>query len=131
MRRIARTCWIAAAFAIGVGGSQALEVPPEPPEFYGEEVPVEDAAIVFIVDASGSMSSHWQTWEDDSGGLFAGNRMDRAKAEISQALLHLPEEYRFDVLEFTCDFQAWAGELRQANEANKVHRTTRSPAVMR
>lgn len=95
------------------------EVPPDPPELYGEEFPVETAAIVIIIDCSCSMLSSWQTFIGPDGEPKQGYRMDRAKAECQTAINGLSENFVFDVVEFVCGQSACFGSLQPATAANK------------
>lgn len=96
------------------------ETPPDPPEIFGGEFPVESAFIVYVLDASCSMASDWQTFVGPDGNLQSGYRMDRAKAELIISINGLSENFKFDIVVFQCGHWAWRSELVEATPANKT-----------
>jgi hypothetical protein len=102
-----------------------IEAPPDPPELYGEEIPVENATIVYIIDTSCSMDSQWQTFVDEFGNNASGYRMDRAKSEVIGSINALDEEYRFDVVAYLSDgVESNFKTLEQATSENKDQAVT-------
>lgn len=96
-----------------------LELPPEPPQLYGEELPAEIATIVYIIDCSCSMDSQWQTFFDENGNNASGYRMDRAKSEVITSIRKLDENINFDVIEFTCRWSTCFMGPQEATRDNK------------
>lgn len=90
------------------------------PEIYDHPFPAETRHIVYIIDASCSMSSQWQTYVDENGNLVTGNRMDRAKSEVIASINALPATFKFDIVKFVCGQSACFSELREATEGNKL-----------
>ena len=96
-------------------------VPPAPPEIYGEDIPVEEASIVYTIDVSCSMDSGWSTFVDEYGNNAAGYRIDRAKSAVNGAINELVETDRFDVVATLAPPScARFGELVQATPDNKA-----------
>lgn len=91
-----------------------------PPVFYGEELPLDHEAIVYVIDRSCSMS--WKTGEyvDENEAIQkGGSRLDRAKAELKRSIKSLPENFKFNVVIFgSCVETLWS-EVRAADPSNK------------
>jgi hypothetical protein len=83
----------------------------KPPTIYGSEIPSESSSVVFVLDDSGSMALDWRP---DSG-----NRLDRAKTELSRAIESLPANWKFTVYAYDCAYWSWSETLQAANEENK------------
>ena len=91
----------------------------KPPTIYGSEVKSDNQTIIYVLDISGSMGLDLELSVDVDGVLVYGDRLVRAKNELAKSVSMLPPGWRFEVLAFDCDTLAWAGELREATEANK------------
>ncbi len=96
------------------------EDPPEPPELYGEEIPVETAEIVYIIDRSCSMQSGYQTFINENGQQVSGYRMDRAKSEVISSVNALSSNFKFDIVAFDCAKSYCFGTTMDATEGNKI-----------
>lgn len=77
----------------------------EPPIVYGEALVLEKASIVFVIDRSGSMG---------------GERLNKAKAELTKTLTDLDEAFEFSIVSYACDVDSFSPVLVKANEANKA-----------
>ena len=86
---------------------------------YGEEIPMETAMIVYVIDCSCSMDSQWQTFIDENGNSVSGYRMDRAKSEVIGSVNELDAEFRFDVVSFVRCQQAAFGRLEEGSAEHK------------
>lgn len=100
--------------------SGSPELPPDPPELYGEELAAEYAHVVYIIDVSCSMDSQWQTFTDEYGNNASGYRMDRAKAEVIGSIFELDETNRFDVVAYLSD--GVEGNFLETKEATPEHK---------
>lgn len=96
------------------------ETPPDPPELYGEELPVETAEIVYIIDQSCSMHSQYQTFINENGQQVSGYRMDRAKSEVISSINQLSSNFKFDVVSYDCSKRICFNVMTQATEGNKI-----------
>lgn len=90
-----------------------------PPTIFGEEIVSENDTLVYVIDRSGSMEEDEQSYVDLDGRRRAGNRMERAKVEISRSILGLASNFRFDIVGYDCATVVWRGQLVPADDANK------------
>ncbi len=86
----------------------------------GEELPVEAAPIVFVIDVSCSMGWDSQSYTALDGATRTGTRMDRAKAEVTRSILAVPPGTPFDIVTWIGGPWAWADELVPATTQNKL-----------
>jgi len=94
----------------------ALFTSSEAAALYGEELPVEEASIVYIIDYSCSMGSEYQTYTNENGNSVDGYRMGRAKAEVAVRILDLDEYFATDLVVFDSVVTAANGELMPADD---------------
>ena len=90
-----------------------------PPTIYGEEIVSENDTLIYVIDQSGSMDWDPGSYVDVDGRRRNGNRMERAKAEISRSILGLSENFRFNIVSFDCSTRQWRGNIVPANDGNK------------
>lgn len=83
---------------------------------YGEEIPVEEASMVYIIDHSCSMDSQYQTFTDENGNSVSGYRMIRAKGAVLDRIDDLGEDFRIDVVVHAVGQTAAYGELVHAHD---------------
>jgi len=86
---------------------------------YGEHIPTEQAAVVYIIDCSCSMDSGWSTYIGPDGQEVEGYRMSRAIAEMTSSVDKLPPVYWFDVVSTDHPGYALFGELTESTDENK------------
>ncbi|MCO5168107.1 MAG: VWA domain-containing protein [Planctomycetes bacterium] len=91
-----------------------------PPVIYGEEISSENDTIVYVLDRSGSMDWDVGSYTDLDGVQRRGNRMDRAKVELSRSIQGLSRNFRFNVIAFDCANYQWQRRLQEANDTNKA-----------
>lgn len=103
-------------------------VPPPPPTrppeippvtIYGREVRAESAALVYVLDVSGSMDWDVQGYTTEDGAVARGSRLARAQAELARSIAALPESFAFNVLAYDCTTFAWRSDLARATPAAK------------
>ena len=80
---------------------------------------MDEARVVYVIDTSTSMGSQQQAFVDENGNQVQGCRLDRAKAELAISISNLSDEFEFDVVGFTCTWQAHWGSTERATQANK------------
>lgn len=92
---------------------------PTPPIFFGEEIPAETDSVYYVIDISGSMS--WDTYSliDLEGNKIQGNRLDKAKIELSRSILGLAPNFKFNIVAYECILFPWSAFSVQANDPNK------------
>lgn len=89
-----------------------------PPVFFGEEIEVDDGALVYVIDCSGSMLHRERT---TPGGQRDGpSRMQRAQAELTRSIAGLPRTLRFNVVAYSCAMAVLWPEALRATEENKA-----------
>ena len=86
-------------------------VPDEGGTYYG--IPLTGETILFVLDTSQSMNAALNKKEPD-----AGSRIERARAELCQALGQLKPEQRFDVVGFGGTLVSFSGEFLPATAEN-------------
>ncbi|MCW8140010.1 MAG: VWA domain-containing protein [Planctomycetota bacterium] len=91
-----------------------------PPVIYGEEITSENDTIVYVLDRSGSMDWDDASFTDLDGNRRTGNRMERAKVELSRSIQGLSRNFRFNVIAFDCATHQWQRRLQEANDTNKA-----------
>jgi hypothetical protein len=79
----------------------------KPQQYYG--IDIHARRLMFIIDHSGSMKDYW-------GGM---TRLERAKAELTRAILELPGEAEFAIVFYHTSVRFWQNELVPATEENK------------
>lgn len=102
-------------------------VPPEvPPSIYGKDIKSESGSIVYVIDISGSMSWDEGQYVAADGKVKAGNRLDRAKAELTRSITSLPKGFKFNVMSYDCSYYVCFNNygnseilLLPVNDANK------------
>ena len=116
---------------IGINGDMPIEKPkkpsedspyeePEPPTLYGEDIPVKEETIVYVLDTSGSMRMGTDPFIDSEGNLVTrATRIKRAKEELKKSILSLSEDFKFNIVAFDCNSRLWRSELQVANTPNK------------
>jgi Mg-chelatase subunit ChlD len=90
-----------------------------PPVFYGEEIDTETDTIFYVIDRSCSMSWDLQAFVDPDGNLSLNNRMERAKAELIRSIVGLSDNFRFNVIAYSCGTASFAESLVEATEPTK------------
>ena len=65
----------------------------KPPKFFDKPVKGEGDRIVFVIDKSGSMDWDKKSYTDLNGKARMGNRMDRAKAELTRSVSALADNF--------------------------------------
>src|SRR3990167_1045907 len=93
------------------------------PTIYGTEIKAEGRSIYFVIDISGSMGMELGPFTGINGQVTNGNRLDRAKAELTKAISSLPESFLFGALAYDCDLYSWSLELKPADATNKTKAT--------
>ncbi|MDF1663447.1 MAG: hypothetical protein P1V97_16875 [Planctomycetota bacterium] len=91
----------------------------EPPTFYGEPIPTENATIFYVVDTSCSMGWDRRSYVDDEGNSRTGYRIDRAKSELRKAIRSLPRNFKFNMLGYGCSIQRFRNGMVDADAGNK------------
>jgi hypothetical protein len=79
----------------------------KPQQYYG--IDIHARRLMFIIDHSGSMKDYW-------GGM---TRLERAKAELTRAILELPGEVEFAIVFYHTSVRYWRNVLVAATEENK------------
>ncbi|MBX3466646.1 MAG: VWA domain-containing protein [Planctomycetes bacterium] len=90
-----------------------------PPVIYGEEIISETDTIVYVVDISCSMDWDNRSYTTLDGQTRTGNRMARAKVELSRSILGLSRNFTFTVIAYDCGTRTWSRQLKEANDSNK------------
>lgn len=88
--------------------------------FYGEELPVEEDELIYVIDVSGSMDWGHMTYTDLDGTPATGSQLDRAKVELIRSIQGLSEDLRFNIVSYNCESQSWEPELRHATPDQKA-----------
>jgi len=101
-----------------------VDTPPveiaDPPEFFGETFPTNDA-IVYVIDRSGSMRSLTDPFVDTNGQSHFGlSRLDRAKMELLNSIAHLSPNLKFNVVYYSCSPRAIFPQCEFADIAHKA-----------
>lgn len=91
----------------------------EPPTFYGEPIPTENATIFYVVDTSCSMGWDRRSYVDDEGNSRTGYRIDRAKSELRKAIRSLPKNFKFNMLGYGCSIRRFRNGMVDADAGNK------------
>jgi hypothetical protein len=91
-----------------------------PPVIYGEEIDSENDTLYYVIDISGSMSIDTQSYTGLDGNMMQGNRMERAKAELSRSISGLSSNFSFNIIAFDCGTRQWAQAMQEASDANKA-----------
>jgi hypothetical protein len=91
-----------------------------PPVIYGEEIDTETDTIIYVLDISCSMDWDTQSYTTLDGSRSSGNRMERAKTELSRSVLGLSQNFSFTMIAYDCGTRQWSPSLREANDANKA-----------
>jgi len=91
-----------------------------PPILYGEEIDSQVDKIVYVIDVSGSMGEDNAPYTKADGTIAIGNRIDRAKAELTKSVSSLPKNFQFDMVSYDCGVYLWKNSLVDANDANKA-----------
>jgi hypothetical protein len=111
---------------IGAGRLVAEDTPPPPPpteddsKLYGEDIPVKNSSIIFVIDTSGSMDMGTGSFTGLDGNPTSGSRLDRAKVELTRAILGLTETISFDIISYGCDVSLWKPSKVPATAPNKA-----------
>jgi hypothetical protein len=100
------------------GGDDPADEPP--PVIYGEEIDTESDTIVYVIDISCSMDWDNQSYTTLDGGRATGNRMIRAKTELSRSIVGLSRNFSFTVVAFDCGTRTWSPSLQPADDGNKA-----------
>jgi len=90
-----------------------------PPVLFGEEIAVEHDTLYYVIDISGSMSWDNLTFLGLDGQHRTGNRMDRAKVEITRSILGLSSNFRFNIIAYSCVMYPWRNGLQPADDMTK------------
>jgi len=93
---------------------------PRPATIYGRELSSGSSSVVYVLDVSGSMGLDVGQFTDAAGKVTAGDRLDRAKAELEKSLNSLPPSWRFGLVAYDCTVLTWATTLREATAPNKA-----------
>lgn len=89
---------------------------------YPWELVAETPSVIFVVDASGSMSVLAAPFMDVDGRMITqGSKLDRAKDELRRGLRDLPAHYDFNVVIFDGCFRTIFGARVRATAENKAH----------
>lgn len=96
-----------------------LEVPEDPPTFYGQKL-VEASSLVYVIDCSGSMGLTMGSGLDMNGWMQVGlSRMERAKAEIARSVESLPVSIKFNIVAYESRIWSWSKILEEADAGHK------------
>jgi len=90
-----------------------------PPVIYGEEIDAENDTIIYIIDRSCSMAWDIQVLVSEDGSLSIGNRMERAKAELTRSIMALSDNFKFNVLSYDCGMSQFSNQMVEATASNK------------
>jgi hypothetical protein len=91
-----------------------------PPIIYGEEINSESDTIFYVIDISCSMDWDRQSYTTLDGSRANGNRMERAKTELSRSIMGLSRNFKFNCLAYDCGTRMWQGSMKEADDANKA-----------
>ena len=111
---------------IGAGHLVTPEEPPKPPptednhHLYGEDVPIKNNSVIFVIDTSGSMDMGTGSFTGLDGQPTSGSRLDRAKIELTRAISGLTDNISFNCLHYGCDVSAWQPSRVKADAAHKA-----------
>ncbi len=83
--------------------------------FYG--IPVKSNRIIFVLDQSGSMSAAF-TYETPAGTVV-GTRLDIAMRELLEAVQHLGNKDRVNVILFHTSVHPWRKSLQKLSDRNR------------
>jgi hypothetical protein len=90
-----------------------------PPVFFGKDIE-NTGSIVYVIDQSGSMSLTVSPFTNNDGKkVTGGNRMDRAKSELTKSILSLPSSFVFNVVFYDECVRTWKGSAVKASDSNK------------
>lgn len=90
-----------------------------PPVIYGEEIDTENDTIIYVIDRSCSMAWDIQVLVSEDGSLTFGNRMERAKAELTRSIMALSDNFKFNILSYSCGVNQFSNQLVEATDPNK------------
>ena len=96
----------------------------KPPTIYGTEIKSENKTIIYVIDISGSMGMDLQSYQGADGVVKKGDRLDRAKTELTKSIDSLPSSFKFTILAYDCDVYYWSSEFVEATTANKTKANT-------
>ncbi|MBI4148027.1 VWA domain-containing protein [Candidatus Woesearchaeota archaeon] len=93
--------------------------PEDPPTFYNEVIPAEHS-IIYVLDRSLSMDTNIGPGIDPEGMLIRrGTRFARAISELKASIRSLPRRFRFNIVVYHCELQAWQQHMVDACDDNK------------
>jgi hypothetical protein len=92
----------------------------KPPTFYGQEIKSETDTVFYVIDVSGSMSWDMGQYTTPDGATATGNRLDRAKAELTKSVATLPDNFKFNMLSFDCSIYTWQAQMVPADAQHKA-----------
>ncbi|HZU98798.1 MAG TPA: hypothetical protein VFF73_18980 [Planctomycetota bacterium] len=92
--------------------------PGNPPTFYGHPLQSENSTVFFVIDISGSMGWDMGQYTAPDGSTQTGDRLDRAKAELTKCVTALPSNFKFNMMSYDCGQYPWQGGLVPANQSN-------------
>ncbi len=90
-----------------------------PPTIYGEEIDTTNNTIFYVIDISCSMDWDNQSYTTLDGRRANGPRIDRAKAELQRSISGLPQNFKFNIVAFSCSTRTWQRQMQEATDANK------------
>lgn len=90
-----------------------------PPTIYGEEIDTTNNTIFYVIDISCSMDWDTQSYTTLDGRRATGNRLVRAQAELQRSISGLPQNFKFNIVAFSCSTRTWQRQMQEATDANK------------
>ena len=99
--------------------------PPQPeeddgPRLYDEEIPTQIDTIIYVIDISGSMGGGRNSYTGLDGEPAYGSRIERAKVELVKSINSLSEDFKFNVVAYSCNLQRVFESMQQATPENKA-----------
>jgi len=89
------------------------------PNIYGHDLDSKNKTIFYVIDISGSMGWDMGQYTTPDGKTKTGNRLDRAKSELSKSVMSLPGDFKFNMLAFDCSVFTWMPTMVPADDADK------------
>jgi len=94
--------------------------PPTPdPTIYGKTLKSENGTVVYVIDISGSMGWDMGQYTAPDGSTQTGDRLDRAKAQLTMSVVSLPASFKFNMYSYDCSCYPWMTSLQPADTSHK------------
>ena len=97
--------------------------PPEEddgPRLYDEEIDTRTDTVIYVIDISGSMGSGSTNYVGSNGQPTYGSKIERAKAELIKSINSLDDDFKFNIVAYSCNLQRVFQSMNYATFANKA-----------